>query len=96
MTTQRTVLVTAVAALATLGLAAAPAPGAKKAVYECTRIPVPESRNFPIRGMDGKRTAPPVELSPAFQTLRFTVELPEGFAPVGGAGEHVIACRTVP
>ncbi|MBM4378357.1 MAG: hypothetical protein FJ086_03515 [Deltaproteobacteria bacterium] len=95
MTTRRLLMLPAVAALSALALATAPA-GPKKPVYECTRIAVPESRNFPIRGMDGKRTAPPVELSLAFQTLQFTVELPEGFAPVGGAGEHVIACRQVP
>jgi hypothetical protein len=96
MTTQRTVMLSAVAALSALVLAATPVAATKKPVYECTRIAVPESRNFPIRGMDGKRTAPPVELSPAFQAMQFTVELPEGFAPVGGAGEHVIACRQVP
>ena len=95
MTTHRTAWLSAVAALAALALAAAPAV-TKKPVYECTRIPVPESSHFPIRGMDGKRTVPPVELSPAFQTMQFTVELPEGFSPVGGAGEHVIACRQVP
>lgn len=64
--------------------------------YECTRVSVPESYNFPMRLADGQRKSPPVEKSPAFQQMLTTVELPAGFTPVGGGGESVVACRPVP
>ena len=95
MRPSRVILVAAVAVLAVCSLAVAGQPPAPPR-YECTRISVPESYNFPMRLADGQRKAPPVEKSPAFQQLLTTVELPAGFAPVGGGGESVIACRTVP
>ena len=96
MITARIVGVLGVGLLAVCSLAVASGTAAPPVRYECTRISLPESYNFPMRLADGQRKSPPVEKSPAFQQMLTTVELPTGFTPFGGSGESVVACRPVP
>ena len=60
--------------------------------FECTAISVPKSENFPIIH-NGERTESPAHLSDVYKTILITVELPDGFEPVGGGGGQVVACR---
>ena len=58
---------------------------------ECTAISVPKSVHLPVR-INGSLQKAPVEMSRAFAEMINTVQLPPGFAAVGGGGEFVIAC----
>ena len=65
--------------------------GGRKAPQTCTRIKVPETINMPVV-IQGKRTLPPVSVSPAFKPIYGVVEIPEGYQVVGGGDQYVIAC----
>ena len=65
--------------------------GGRKGPQKCTRIKVPETTNMPVV-VQGKRTLPPVSVSPAFKPIYNFVEIPEGYRAVGGGDQYVIVC----